>query len=42
VIDALRYACEGARRAKKNERKKDETKPKRGEHSPTGAQGWMA
>jgi phage terminase large subunit len=42
VIDALRYACEGVRRAKKNEREKDETKPKRGEHSPTGAQGWMA
>lgn len=42
VIDALRYACEGVRRAKKNEREKDDPKPKRGEHSPTGAQGWMA
>jgi phage terminase large subunit len=41
VIDALRYACEGARRAKKNEKPKPEEKKAAG-NQPTGAQGWMA
>lgn len=37
VIDALRYACEGARRAKKPTKTMDKPKPRR-----THAQGWMA
>jgi hypothetical protein len=41
VIDALRYACEGARRAK-NQKPKPERPKVRGERQRTGAQGWMA
>ena len=40
VIDALRYACEGARRAKKAERPAP-NKPKPDRHAPAGPQGWM-
>lgn len=39
VIDALRYACEGARRAIKQKRPQ-ETKPIR--HVPSGAGAWMS
>ena len=39
VIDALRYACEGARRAMAAKRKPTTDKPK---HAINHAQGWMA
>jgi phage terminase large subunit len=38
VIDALRYACEGARRAKRHER---EQSTREGALRPQGATGWM-
>jgi phage terminase large subunit len=41
VIDALRYANEGLRRAKNQKPKPDGEKPK-ASNQPTGAQGWMA
>jgi len=37
VIDSLRYACEGARRAKKPSEKKEQP-----QHFPTHAQSWMS